>query len=251
MTRRNWVCVLLAVSVPFLVVLAHAQDASQREQLGGTWTISFAVGGNPGAVAGARLPQPDPLLRPEYQAIWEARRTAIREADERGQPLVSASTFCLPQGMPAVMGGGGPFPMEILLSNGQVTIIQEAYNQVRRIYLDQAQLSLDDIEPGFFGRSVGHWEGATLVVDTIGIKESVEFRNVPHTVDMRITERISLVSTDVLRDEITIEDPAVLEEPWYIVFQFSRLPGYEIMEYICEDNREYADETGATRLRLD
>ncbi len=150
-----------------------------------------------------------------------------------------------------MMGGGGPFPMEILLSDGQVTIIQEAYNQVRRIYLDKPQLPLEDVEPGFYGRSVGYWDGDTLVVDTIGVKESVEFRNVPHSLQMRLTERISLVAPDRLRDEITIEDPVVLTEPWYVVFEFSRLADYEMMEYICEDNREYADETGATRLRIE
>ena len=175
---------------------------------------------------------------------------AIREADARGEPLATSATFCLPQGMPSMMGGGGPFPMEILVSEGQVTIIQEAYNQVRRIYLDRPQLPLDEIEPGFYGRSVGHWEGDTLVVDTIGVKESVEFRNVPHTLDMRITERIRLAEPDVLIDEITIEDPAVLTEPWHMTFTFSRLDDYEMMEYVCEDNREYADESGVTRLRL-
>ena len=145
---------------------------------------------------------------------------------------------------------GGPFPMEILLSPGQVTIIQEAYTQVRRIYLDTPQMTLEEIEPGFYGRSVGYWEDDTLVVDTIGVKDSVEFRNVSHTVDMRVTERIHLVEPDVLLDEVTIEDPEVLEGPWQVTFVFSRLPGYEMMEYICEDNREYADETGATRLRV-
>ena len=111
-------------------------------------------------------------------------------------------------------------------------------------------MSLDDIEPGFYGRSVGHWEDDTLVVDTIGVKKSVEFRNVPHTVDMRITERIHLVEPDVLWDEVTIEDPEVLESPWVATFVFRRLAGYEMMEYVCEDNREYADETVTPRLRV-
>ena len=228
-----------------------AQEELARELMGGTWTISFAAGGNPDGVVRERLPQVPPPLKPQYQAIWDAREAAIREANERGEPLATAATFCLPQGMPSMMGGGGPFPMEILLSRGQVTMIQEAYNQVRRIYLDRPQLTLDDIEPGFFGRSVGYWEGSTLVVDTIGIKESVEFRSIPHSREMRLTERISLVTENVLRDEITIEDPVVFEEPWVVTFEFYRLPDYEIMEYICEDNREYSDENGATRLRLE
>jgi hypothetical protein len=231
----------------------HAQDqAGQRAHaaIGGTWTISFSAGGNPGSTESTRLQDTTPPLKPEYRPVWEERQAAARAAGARGEPLATSATFCLPQGMPSMMGGGGPFPMEILVSEGQVTIIQEAYNQVRRIYLDRPQLALADVEPGFYGRSVGRWEGDTLVVDTIGIKESVEFRNVPHTANMRITERIRLAAPDVLVDEMTIEDPEILTRPWNVTFTFGRLPGYEIMEYVCEDNREYADETGATRVRI-
>ena len=127
---------ILVLVVSVLVLLSfHVPVEGQelaREGIGGTWTISFAAGGNPGACP-ANSPPP---LKPEYQAIWDSRQRAAREADARGEPLATAATFCLPQGMPAMMGGGGPFPMEILLSSGQVTIIQEAYTQVRRIYLD-------------------------------------------------------------------------------------------------------------------
>ena len=67
---------------------------------------------------------------------------------------------------------------------------------------------------------------------------------------MRITERFRLVRPDILWDEITIEDPAVLEKPWTVTFAYRRMPDYEIIEYVCEDNREYADDDGVTRLRL-
>jgi hypothetical protein len=247
---KAWVRLLaLACCLVLLsVVFSAAQDASEPT-IGGAWTVSFAAGGNPGA--GARTGGSGPPLRPEYRAVWEERQAAAREADLRGEPLATAATFCLPQGMPAMMGGGGPFPMEILLSPGQVTIIQEAYNQVRRIYLDTPQMAPEDVEPGFYGRSVGHWEGDTLVVDTIGVRESVEYQNVPHSPAMRLTERIRLIGPGLLEDQITIEDPDVLEEPWTVTFRYNRLPGYEVMEYVCEDNREYADETGATRLRIE
>lgn len=249
---RFGVRVLSVFAVGALVASVGARaQTDDAQDIGGTWTISFAAGGNPGSASSGRLQQTPPPLKPEYRAIVDARLAAARAADARGEPLATAATACLPQGMPAMMGGGGPFPTEILVSESQVTIIQEAYNQVRRIYLDKPQMRLENVEPGFYGRSVGHWEGDTLVVDTIGVKQSVEFRNIPHTLDMRITERIQLVEPDVLADELTIEDPEVFEEPWTLKFVYNRLPGYEMMEYICEDNREYADETGATRLRFD
>jgi hypothetical protein len=191
---------------------------------------------------------PPPPLRPEYLKEWQAKQQASREADARGEPFAAAVVHCLPEGMPGMMNG--PFPMEILQSKGQVTIIQEAYNQVRRIILDQSQKPIDDVEPSFYGHSVGHWEGGTLVVDTIGIKESVRYQNMPHSREMRIEERIHAVALDIVWDEIAIEDQATLEKPWTYTVAYKRMPGYTLLEYICEDNREYADDKGVQKIRL-
>jgi hypothetical protein len=141
--------------------------------------------------------------------------------------------------------------MEVLETDGQVTIIQEAYNQVRRIYLDEQQIPWEEAEPRFWGHSVAHWEGDTLVVDTVGIKESVMFRNVPHSAAMKIQERIYLQGEDYLVDEVTITDPEYLTKPWQWTWMFRRNNDYKLYEYVCENNREYADpETGEARLRL-
>jgi hypothetical protein len=156
-------------------------------------------------------PAPPPPLKPRYLKEWQAKQQAAREADAKGEPLAAAVVQCLPEGMPGMMNG--PFPMEILQSKGQVTIIQEAYNQVRRIVLDQPQKPIDDVEPGFYGHSVGHWEGDTLVVDTVGIKESVRYQNMTHSKEMRIKERIRAVTPDIVSDEITIEDQVTLDRP--------------------------------------
>jgi hypothetical protein len=157
--------------------------------------------------------------------------------------------MCLPEGMPAMMGA--TFPLEILQSKGQVTIIEEAFTQVRRILLDQPQKPVDEVEPGFYGHSVGKWDGNTLVVDTVGVRENVVFQNAPHSADMRIKERISLGANGILRDEITIEDPTTLEKPWTVTFGYRRIPNYTLLEYICEDNREFADEKGQQKIRID
>src|SRR5688500_3001183 len=133
---------------------------------------------------------------------------------------------------------------------GQVTIIQESFTQVRRILLDRPQKTLDEVDPTFYGHSVGRWTGDTLVVDTIGIKEHVQYQNVPHSDRIRITERIRLVAPDLLWDEITIEDLMTLEKPWTFTFSYRRMPDYTLLEYICEDNREYIDEKGLQRMRL-
>jgi hypothetical protein len=192
---------------------------------------------------------PNPPLKEEYLKPWREEQEKIRRANAEGRPIATHYTHCIPDGMPAMMMG--MFPMEVLESPGQVTIIQEAYNQVRRIYLDQEQIPIEDAEPRFWGHSVGRWEGDTLVVDTIGIKEYVQFRNVPHSNQMRITERIRLVSDDIMEDEVTVEDPVYLTGPWTWKWLYERHPEYKMFEYVCEDNREYADpETGEAQMRL-
>jgi hypothetical protein len=190
-----------------------------------------------------------PPLQPQYLASWEAEQKAAKEADARGQPLYTDYVKCLPDGMPSMMLA--MFPMEVLQTPGQVTIVQEAYNQVRRIYLDEKQVPIEDAEPGYWGHSVGHWEGDTLVVDTIGIKEKVRFRGVPHSDRMRIHERIHMLTPDFFEDRITIEDPVYLTRPWSFSWAYKRLPHYKMLEYVCDSNREYKDpDTGSTRLRL-
>lgn len=233
-----------AAALAAVIGLAAAAQTKSAPDLTGSWERYRGPAGDEANPP----PESPPPLKPDLLTEWQARRDAARAADARGQPLATNYTHCIPDGVPSMMSG--PFPFEILQSATQINIAQEAYSQVRRIYLGKPQLMLDDIELGFFGRSVGEWRGDTLVVDTIGIKDYVRFRDVPHTPEMRITERFRLVRPDILWDEITIEDPAVLERPWTVTFAYRRMPDYEIIEYVCEDNREYADESGATRLRL-
>jgi hypothetical protein len=197
----------------------------------------------------AAPPVSPPPLKPAYQAEWEATQKASKEADARGQPLYGGYAQCLPDGMPAMMMA--MFPMEVLQTPGQITIIQEAYNQVRRIYLNQKQLAIDDAEPGFWGHSVGHWEGNTLVVNTVGIKEEVRFRGAPHSPNMQIDERMRLLSKDIFEDQVTVTDPQYLTRPWSFTWKYVRKPGYKILEYVCEANREYQDpQTGGIRMRI-
>jgi len=185
-------------------------------------------------------------LKPQYLKVKQVLLQAQSEANAKGQPLATRLMQCQGDGMPGMMGG--PFPMEVIQSKGQVTIIQEAYTQVRRIYLDQAQKPIADVEPSFFGHSVGHWDQATLIIETIGIKEEVMYQNMPHSDQMRIKEKIYYATPDLLRDEITIEDPVVLEKPWVFTLSYKRIPDYQMLEYVCEGNRYYVDEKGQQKM---
>lgn len=190
----------------------------------------------------------DPPLKPEYMAAWQANQEKLAERLRESQPAGDNYVHCIPDGMPAMMQG--MFPMEILQRPEQINITQEAFNQTRRIYVGEELPAWDEVDPTFFGHSVAHWEGDTLVIETTGIKQNVEFRWTPHSESMKITERLRLLAPDILEDRITIED-AYLETPWTYSYTYRRMPGYKLLEYVCEDNRDYVDEQGQHRLRLE
>jgi hypothetical protein len=223
-------------------------SASERPRISGVWA---PYRGGPGSDPALAAPPASPIvLKPEYAKPYEERRAAEAEATARGEPLATAGSQCIPYGMPRMMSVA-LYPIEILETAGQVTIVTEAFSEVRRVYLDQPQMNIDDVPPGYYGHSVGRWEGETLVVDTVGIKESVlAYQNLPHSSRMRITERIRLVAPDILHDQITIEDPVVLEKPVVYTLAYRRMPGYKMVEFVCENNREYIDERGVVRMRL-
>ncbi len=230
-----------------LLLLATAASA-QVPDLTGVWAPYR--GGRGGDPRLAPPPATPLVLKPQYAAPFEAKRKAEAEAAAKGEPIASGAVACVPYGMPRMMQVA-LYPIEILPTKGQITIVAEAFSEVRRIYMDQAQLPVGDVPPGYYGRSVGRWDGDTLVVDTIGVKPSVPaYQNMPHSDQMRITERLHLVTGDILHDQITIDDPVVLEKPVTYTLAYRRLPGYEMVEFVCDNNREFIDEKGGTHLKV-
>jgi len=229
--------------------MLHAQSAASPPDLTGVWGI---YRGGPASDPKFRPPAPSPLvLKPEYDKPYQARRAEESEAAKRGEQLANTSAECIPYGVPVMMSIA-IYPVEFIQTPKQVTIISEAFSEVRRVYLDRPQAKMDDVAPGYYGRSVGHWEGDTLVVDTIGIKPTVSgYRGMPHSPQMRVTERIRMLSPDILHDQITIEDPVVLEKPVTYTVAFKRMASdYEMVEFVCDNNREYIDDKGIVRLKL-
>jgi hypothetical protein len=233
---------------------AESAASFDPKDFSGTWDRypqALEAGRDPSTLA---IPPPDPIpdppLKPEHLEAWKAERARLDEANRTGRPIASHYTHCIPDGMPAMMQG--MFPMEVLITPRQITFIQEAYNQVRRVYFNDTLPPVEDAEPGFWGHAVARWEGNDLVTETIGIKEYVQFRNVPHSANMRIHERMRMIDADHFENEVTVEDPEYLTGPWKWKWIYQRRPDYKMYEYVCEDNREYADPvTGEARLRID
>ena len=240
--------VLFAVlSAAFVSSFVYGQSNTNVPDFSGAWG---PYRGGRGADPKLAPPPATPLaMKPEYAKAYEARRAAEAAANSRGEPLATASSACVPYGMPSMMSVA-VYPIEVIQTTKQVTIIAEAFSEVRRVYIGKMQQKIDDVPPGYYGRSVGRWEADTLIIDTVGIKESVQYQRMPHSDQMHITERMRLVAPDVLHDQITIEDPVVLEKPYSYTLAYRRMPDYEMVEFVCDNNREYVDDQGVVRLKV-
>jgi hypothetical protein len=181
-------------------------------------------------------------LTPEYAARRDALRAQAREDNETAN--------CLPPGMPGIMNQ--PYPMEFLLTPGKLTIVIEAYTQVRHIYTDGRKLP-EDPDEKFFGTSIGHWEGDTLVVETVGFSPLTQLAaGIPHSDSMKILERFRLTDPDTMSIETTITDPKALTAPFTSSRTLKRHRNWTIAEYICEENNHnFVDDSGKAGIKLD
>jgi len=227
-------------------LIAVAATPAAHPDLSGNWE-RYPLPGVKADPRYAPTPIPDPPLKPEFKAKWDVDQKKLQQRIEEGQPAGDNYVHCIPDGMPAMMMG--MFPMEIMQRPEQINITQEAFNQVRRIYMNQKLPKWDEVDPSFYGQSVGHWEGNTLVVETTGVKDYVTFRWAPHSESMKITERIHLLSPDYLKDEVTVEDDH-FAKPWSWSWTFHRMKDYKLQEYVCEDNREYVASDGSQHLKI-
>jgi hypothetical protein len=208
---------------------------------GGVWE----TGGGGGRAGGRGRGRGGAPAGPQLTAAADARRKALQARGAQD----SQTANCLPPGMPGIMGQ--PYPMEFLLTPGKVTIVIEAYQQVRHIYTDGRPLP-EDPDPTFHGTSIGRWEGDTLVVESVGFSPLTQIANgIPHSGRMRIVERFRLTDPDTMSIETTITDPEVLTAPLTSNRSLRRHRDWTIAEYICEENnRNFLDESGKAGVDL-
>jgi hypothetical protein len=176
-----------------------------------------------------------PSLTPEYMAKWQM----ISKSRIAGSSEYDYTAKCLPPGMPAMMNMA--YGMEVMQTKDKITFFSELNDALRRVYLDgrkPSQKVLND--PTYAGYSTGHWEGDTLVVDTVAIREDTFVEGfTPHSDAMTVHERIRLIEPTLLEDHITVTDPKAFTKPWETVKRYRKaLPGSgkdELREFACAE----------------
>ena len=144
---------------------------------------------------------------------------------------------CLPPGMPMMMGAF--YGLEIMHDQQKITIFSEHQDALRRIYLDGRKPSAQVLaDPTYAGYSTGRWEGDTLVVDTVALttKSYIDGTS-PHSDKMTVRERMRFVEPGVLENQITVDDPEALAEPWRLVHRYRKAayPNDELREFACAE----------------
>jgi hypothetical protein len=173
----------------------------------------------------------DSLLLPSAKQLMALRK-----------PKDDPEANCLPTGVPR-MAGGYPWRLVQYPTHKKATHIFLLYeaniHSYRQIFMDGRKHPAD-LDPTWYGHSIGSWEGDTLVIDTVGFNDKFWFdgKGHPHTEKLHTIERWTRKDMGHLVNEITIDDPGAYSRPWKATFTATLRPGEEIMEYICQENNQ-------------
>ncbi|HXJ00912.1 MAG TPA: hypothetical protein VNH44_06800 [Micropepsaceae bacterium] len=177
----------------------------------------------------------NPILQP-----W-ARDIVKKNADSEValKHVYQADDSCWPVTVPAILNMREA--VQFLQSKDRITILYQRDHQIRRVWLNRKHST--KVTPSWYGESVGHYEGDTLVVDTIGVKAHamsfVDPFGTPHTDKLHIVERYRPIKDDKGKGvavQIRVEDPGTFTGPWVgqLTYRPNRAPALE--EVICEEN---------------
>jgi hypothetical protein len=175
----------------------------------------------------------NPILKP--WAVEQMRKA--NEAVLAGKIPFTARERCWPGGVPDSDIYERDRPIFFVQTPKEVVVITEHDDQIRHIYLNVPHSAHPALS--WYGESVGHYEGDTLVVDTIGLndKTSVDNYRTPHTTQLHVVERFRLVDGGkTLQAVITVEDPGAFNMPWSAVQRWRRREDRPIIELICAED---------------
>ena len=187
----------------------------------------YAFGGGARGAGGRGAPAAGPTLKPgaeKYRVVRGPTDTG-RTAD--CMPLIPPDAF------------GVPYQFQIIQNRDFLVFFHEYPGTFRIIPLGRERDQLEP-DPSWLGDSIGRWEGDTLVIDTIGYNDKTEIAGYRHTDALHTVERLTRID-DGFDYAITIEDANVFAAPWTVnrTFRFNVPRMKKIMEFVCENNRDY------------
>jgi hypothetical protein len=217
------------------VVLSNEGPRWSEDALGTTGPGFGSVGDRSRPDLGIYRVWSTPVQGSEAGSLWNDSyplTTAADAAIAAFNPATDAPTLnCTPKGMPTIMEQ--PYPMEIVERDGNVVLLQEEYDTVRTIYLNDSESVWIDSRP--LGYTVGHWDGETLVAETTGISwRHFNTRGIP------VSDGVEIVETFTLQDDggrldytMTVTDPVMFTEPVLLDKSWLWLPAVTVEPFDC------------------
>jgi hypothetical protein len=178
------------------------------------------------------------LTNPILQPWTRERLQHVNERVASGEVVAIPKERCWPVGMPGFLLLPAT-PVYFLQTAKDVRMIWMQDRQIRRVRLDAQHPA--NVQPSWYGDSVGHYEGDTLVVDTIGIttKAYVDNYQTPHTDALHVVERYHLIDGgNALEVDIHVEDPGAFTTPWNAVQRYRKVNRGPLSEIVCPENND-------------
>jgi hypothetical protein len=238
---------LAAETAPLRLSAAAAAKAAATDpvDLSGIWFIDRT---------GGQEYKPEAPLTPKARAYYDK----VHAQMAAGKSVDDASGQCIPPGVPRIMRYVYP-TLFVRTALGYITI-HEFESQLRYIYMDgRPHPPEDEITLTFNGHSIAHWEGKTLVIDTVGLNTDVgENFHVEPDVGIRVSDKFHVIerytvdpSDKVMTMDITMIDPETFTKPWVVQKKLIRRDDFQMMEYECLtiNDRQQVGDDGTVTVR--
>lgn len=239
--RNGMAVVTLACVAPAFAALnseARLQTLAKLPDWTGIWKVEGSSDTIEPQAANAARPWRD---HPPYKPEWEAKYAAARKNAD--QTLDTVVRYCAAGAQRLI---ASPYEFEIVLTPEEVLTYYSS-REIRHIWTDgRAHPPADELWPLYWGDSIGHWEGQTLVIETLSMKGDQWLDKTGATLSdsARLIERISMVDKDHLKNEITFEDPVVFTKPWTFTRTYKRSASRELTEQGCDWQAGKASKSG-------
>jgi hypothetical protein len=163
---------------------------------------------------------------------WAAELRAKRKADNNKD---NPDALCEPLGLTQLHMH--PQPRKIVQTPREIVVLYEANGNTRDILTDGRPLPNNNPTPWWYGYSIGHWDGDTLVVETTGFRDDVwlDVEGSPLTSTGKMTERWHRPKFGLMQIDITIEDPKAYTKPFTVRVNHQIMPDSALMEFVCEE----------------